>query len=495
MAIEERLTPPTRADESATPRGVGASSWLRGLVDLPREHGFEPLSVEGTLPPTLRGTYYRNGPGRFVVGRERYAHWFDGDGVVAAVRIEDGRAYGASRFVLTEGLLRERRANKRLFGSWGTGMARPLRELFLNDRKNPVNTNVILYQGELLALCEGGKPYVLSPDDLTTRQETDLGVISQAFSAHYHRVPSRRATYNFGLAVGTKSTVELYELPDRGAPRRLTSFQIDGMRMSHDFVVTEHHAVFVFAPWYASIWRVVAKREGFASSGTWHPERGTEIVVVSLDEPSSIRRFVVDAFYLAHTGNGFEDNGQVVFEYTHYNDLDDLEGYVSSVASGRVRRSLASSLRRARLDPHSGAFSIETVVDQPIEMPRVAPRMEQTARHRFVYCAGFRHPAEAGETAWNTVWKFDLERGTRESYAAGDDRYVSEPIFIPRSQSPDTAEDDGHVITLVLDAEKNTSALEVLDARDLERGPVARCAFDHVIPLGFHGIWTELTTT
>jgi carotenoid cleavage dioxygenase-like enzyme len=31
--------------------------------NLRREHGFEPMEVEGTLPPDLEGTLYRVGPG------------------------------------------------------------------------------------------------------------------------------------------------------------------------------------------------------------------------------------------------------------------------------------------------------------------------------------------------------------------------------------------------------------------------------------------------
>jgi len=71
--------------------------WSR---DLGREHGFEPLRVEGTLPPALRGTLYRNGPGQFGQFGRRYAHPFEGDGAVTAVRFEDGRAQGASKVTL-----------------------------------------------------------------------------------------------------------------------------------------------------------------------------------------------------------------------------------------------------------------------------------------------------------------------------------------------------------------------------------------------------------
>jgi FADH2 O2-dependent halogenase len=45
-------------------------AWRGVFRDLPREHGFEPLRVEGTLPAQLRGVLYRCGPARFSIGGE-----------------------------------------------------------------------------------------------------------------------------------------------------------------------------------------------------------------------------------------------------------------------------------------------------------------------------------------------------------------------------------------------------------------------------------------
>lgn len=36
--------------------------WTGSLRDLPREHGFEPLRLEGVLPGELSGTRYRARP-------------------------------------------------------------------------------------------------------------------------------------------------------------------------------------------------------------------------------------------------------------------------------------------------------------------------------------------------------------------------------------------------------------------------------------------------
>jgi all-trans-8'-apo-beta-carotenal 15,15'-oxygenase len=457
-------------------------SWRRGFENLSREHAFVPLRVEGAIPEGLRGTFYRNGPGRFDVAGERYRHWFDGDGAVAAVRIDGaGGARGAVRLVETRWRERERRAGRRLYGGYDTPLASPIREILLGDVKNPANTSVFLHDRRLYALCEGGRPFELSTDDLATLGERDLdGVVGRAFSAHPHHVPARETTYNFGLRLGRATQADVHALPDRGPARRIASFTIEGQRLNHDFAATPRHLVFFFAPLYMSVWGLLRGR-GLVSGARWRPERGTEIVVVPIDEPARIVRFHVPAFYMEHVVNAFEDGGSITVDYVHYETNRGLEDHAGSVVSGTPAAPLRSTLRRATIDPVTRTFRSEPLLDERVELPRVSPRV-LGARHRHAYAVQFD-----GATPASAILKHDLETGDVRRHVPGDDRYPSEAVFVPRGEGG--AEDDGWLLTLVLDAREGTSHLAIADARRLDEPPVARCHFDHAIPFGFHGIW------
>ena len=66
---------------SSTP--VSAAPWIDAFkgVYAKDEHGFIPLSIQGTIPSELKGTLYRAGAMRFSSpDGEPYGHWFDGDG-------------------------------------------------------------------------------------------------------------------------------------------------------------------------------------------------------------------------------------------------------------------------------------------------------------------------------------------------------------------------------------------------------------------------------
>jgi all-trans-8'-apo-beta-carotenal 15,15'-oxygenase len=187
---------------------------------------------------------------------------------------------------------------------------------------------------------------------------------------------------------------------------------------------------------------------------------------------------------LEHVVNAFEEGGDLVVDYTHYVSPDGLERFAGSMLTGRIDGPLWCQLRRMRVSLERDAIESVLLLDRCVELPRVAPSVE-TKRHRHVYGVDFG--ARGDSEPFGALVKLDLETGRVDSYLPGDARYAGEGVFVPRAGG--TSEDDGWLLTMVFDADRGESALEVLDARAIGDGPVAMCWFDHAIPLGFHGVW------
>lgn len=76
---------------------------------------------------------------------------------------------------------------------------------------------------------------------------------------------------------------------------------------------------------------------------------------------------------------------------------------------------------------------------------------------------------------------WDTSKVTVSQYYAGDGRYTQEPVFVPKAQtSSDPAKpfdaQEGYIMVQVndmRDSQHNHTVLEILDAEDLEGGPVA----------------------
>ena len=82
----------------------------------------------------------------------------------------------------------------------------------------------------------------------------------------------------------------------------------------------------------------------------------------------------------------------------------------------------------------------------------------------------------------DTLVKLDLDARQASSWSEGG-CYPGEPVFVA---APDAlAEDDGVILSVVLDAQQETSFLLILEASSYEE--LARAEVPHHIPFGFHG--------
>jgi all-trans-8'-apo-beta-carotenal 15,15'-oxygenase len=107
--------------------------------------------------------------------------------------------------------------------------------------------------------------------------------------------------------------------------------------------------------------------------------------------------------------------------------------------------------------------------------------------HRFSYATGTPDSGEWG--TYGSVIKVDNGTGKVTSYDFRRRGLPGEAIFVPRA--PDAAEDDGWLLVVNYDEAEHRSQLVILDAADLERGPLATARLPHHIPFGFHGGFTR----
>jgi all-trans-8'-apo-beta-carotenal 15,15'-oxygenase len=445
-----------------------------------REHGFEPLRLEGSLPAELAGTLYRNGPGLFASSGRPYYHLFEGDGALTAVRFANGRAEGAHRVIGSAGLLAERAAGRPLFGSPAPRPRRILNNL-TGRAKNVANTNILAWQGRLFGLLEVARPMQVSPDDLRALGESDLGgIVVETFSAHPHCVAARRAVYGFGMRFGARSALDLYELPLRGPARRLWTLPLAHPTILHDFAATERHLVFFLAPTRLRLLRALAGEARPERLFDWRPERGSEVVIVPIDEPARVTRLPTAAFLVWHFANACERGEKLVVDFVRHADPGALATMreVATRSGGVIDMNLGEACR-AEIDIRRGAVEIRALSDLRCEFPTIDPRGAGGPR-RFVWLT-----VTAG--AARGIARLDLESGDESRWLPPPGHHASEAVFAPRPGG--SAEDDGWVLVLVYDDRTGSSHLAVLDAGAPEAGPRARAHFDHHIPVTLHGAW------
>jgi len=88
---------------------------------------------------------------------------------------------------------------------------------------------------------------------------------------------------------------------------------------------------------------------------------------------------------------------------------------------------------------------------------------------------------------FHALVKYDHENGARERYDYEPGWVASESPFAPRIDA--AGEDDGYVVTIMTNTDSLCSESWVFDARDIERGPIARVRLPSRVPTGFHAKW------
>ncbi|MEW2360216.1 carotenoid oxygenase family protein [Spirillospora sp. NPDC029432] len=447
--------------------------------------GEHDYTVEGTgVPEGLRGTLYRNGPGRWQVGETLLDHIFDGDGMLSMFTFPgDGRVHYRNRYVRTRHYRYGQRKGRA--GLRGLGTQRPGGVLgnMLRRPANVANTGVVLHGGQLLALWEGGRPFRLDPDSLETLGEHSFGgrlSMMAAFSAHPSRCPDTGELFNFGMDFTRARSLRCYRVDPGGRLHHLPRVPLPYTPWNHDFALTRRHLVFVVNPVIPKAGRILAGTSSIAEALVYEPHRPTCFTIVPR-YGGRARVVEHEALLGFHFVNAFEDGDDIVVEFVRFADWGEV-----STAFREFRTHdfpWGCALMRYRITPSSKVEG-EELCAFPMELPHADVR--QAGRpHRYTYFAG----REGGRGDRIGIHAYDHRTGTRAVHELPPGHGFGEPVFVPRE--PGAPEGDGWLLVVAYDPDEHRSRLLVLDARDVAAEPVAIVPLRHHIPMGFHGSFTE----
>lgn len=472
------------------------------------------LPVTGTLPSYLaRSTLYRNGPGRYeatYADGKPYTirHWFDGFALVHAFSIDAqaNTVHYRNRFTSAAAIRSIENTTKSRHADYSFANDDPCRSLLSKffqlfvaklpvdpiSGKIPSNCNVTIQtipgKGKIVARTDTSANAVLDLETLEVdhffRFSQLNSELSGPFSAsHGHLDEDTGDFLNFNYRVNGRGpvTYKVFRIDKNGETEVLASFE-EHPRYLHSFATTQNYVIMCLWPLKLDAIKLMLNKS-VASSMDFHPELPTKFVVVSRHERRVVATYESPSFYCFHTINAFERNDAIHIDLSKYKDANVIQQLsldhlfsTSDISPSSVVRFSLDGISTAGSKDVAGKARETVLSDKPFELPRVHPDLLRKD-YQFAYGVS-NSPGEL----FNLVAKLDVKTGERVTWSGGRG-VVGEPIFVPDPNG--TAEDDGALLVVLLDCEKQKSDMVVLDAKTMCE--IARAGVPQVVPLGFHG--------
>lgn len=319
-------------------------------------HNVELKVVEGKLPPSMSGTYYKNGP----AWRAPIKHMLDGDGYVTAVRFNNGKAYLSGKYIShTE-------ANKGPNAFEG-----PM--LTLKALNNKSNTNIIPWNDKLIAFYEGGVPVVVDPVTLQTeglfgdyKEGVPFRIFGgQAVNAHPKEKDGRLIVLDlqYSLGFGKLGTWLRFREYDNANNANFVDLEhevhIPSFLYLHDFAVTTHFYVFVKHPLSVSFKNM---KKGVASSLVQDAKESSVVYAVNRITGKLHKQWEIhEELFITHIISCSDDPWKVVLGAVSYKNYGSIEKFqrVDEMRNRRISISCYFADDRALVNGRSPEYLVE----------------------------------------------------------------------------------------------------------------------------------------
>lgn len=464
------------------PFGVAQNQKTYSLADVP---------VTGTIPDWLQGSYIRNGPGMFQLENKRLNHWFDAMGALHKFDIANGKVAYQNVMIECESYKRVTETGDIQFSEFASD---PCKSIFKkvqsyvfptlpNMTDNP-KVNVAKIAGKFMALGETPMQVEFDPQTLKTIgvSEPVPGGFAYKTTAHPHLEDEH--AYNLVVKFGMQSFYKLYDVskPDT---RAIASVPVQKPAYLHGFGMSKNYFIIAAGPLTVVPIQLLFWKRPYIENHHWNAKEGAAIYIIEKASGKLKAKFTTEAFFSFHHVNAWEEGEELIMDINAYDDASIINQYYLKELEKQDAIFPKGTLRRYRFNLRTKKYNAETVSNACIELPRIDyNRYNTNGDYNFTYGVSV-HPSQP-QGFYNSIVKINSKTGDA-FYWHEEGCYPGEPFFQPSPQSKN--DEDGILISIVLDAEQQNSFLLMLDAITMQE--IARAVLPEPVVYGFHGEFFE----
>jgi beta,beta-carotene 9',10'-dioxygenase len=453
-----------------------------GFADQTEEVRVDAVPVSGEVPAWLHGSLVRVTPAQMDFEHRSVSHWFDGMAMLNRFGFAQGTVSYASAFLDTDARRAALASGGAAISGFATDPCRSLfqrvQSLFSPELTDNANVNLTRLGDEYLAMTETPIPVQFDPETLQTLgHDEGAAAFGQLTTAHPHHDPERGELLNFAAHLGRRSEYRVYARRSRQEGRTLARMPVREPSYMHSFAITPRFAVLLENPLVVNPLKLALSGKAFIHNYAWKPERGVRIHAFDRATGALHRSWTTDPFFVFHTINAFEDGDDLVVDLCAYDDASIIDLLDLEVLRAGTNGPVHARPLRLTAPLGGGPAAVRELAAIDLDLPRIAYGRHNGRPYRYVYGA-----SSGGAPFFKRLVRLDVNDGTSVGWEEPG-AWAGEPVFVPRPGG--AGEDDGAVLSVVLDPEARRSFLLILDAATFAE--LGRAQAPHHIPFGFHG--------
>merc|ERR1712179_279007 len=486
-------------------QSVGRKSYLS---DSPQTFQNLSLTVQGDIPPWLRGVFLRSGAAQlgFSSGRRNLSSWMDGWGKLYKIQFKNDKVLYSGRMVEVPNYLE----------SLDKGELVPQDTLCKFDKeeeewtfwekleilkkipqfKSFENVNPATYKLDggpnsdiFMAVTDNSVSARIDIDTLAVTEmlrPTDLHI---GQSAHWLLEPGTSNSINWRYRMTYGGFGDIYVDVLRWRPgdgyndaEIITSFLPDKISVVHSFSITENFVIFFFTPlvMQVDIWSNWVNNFHLFELLSWDENSCSTFYIVNL-KTGDIKTVEADPFFSVHQINSYEDNGNIILDLCLVNH-DNMADYQRMTNFKNPEfKGISAALPPARFTINTSNMEVvKTFLGEGFDFPTIN---EAYRGRRYCIVYGW----VSIDYSIITIVKRNLCTGEELTWHKRN-HYPSEMTFVPDPNGQ--SEDDGVLITMVYDGEYQQSYMMIMNATTFL--PLVLADLPYPVPWSAHGyFYTE----
>ena len=220
----------------------------------------------------------------------------------------------------------------------------------------------------------------------------------------------------------------------------------------------------------------------YADALVWKPEKGVNFIIVNKETHAVTKLPYAEAFAFYHICNSFEKDGFIHIDIPVFAQPNEQDFNLKTIIHDGLNLDKYDGFYRFSINQTTHEISKTKLSAHFIDLERI--NYDQYNGKEYQYTYGVSQLKTSN--FFDRLLKIDIKNGT-EQYWHEANTIPGEPVFVPNPTG--VAEDDGVLLSVLLDGQTENSVLVVLDAQSMLE--IARVYLPQHIPFGFHGQFYE----